>query len=196
MEESTITQRQTIHVKKKALRNKSLGISFDEKDLKDYVTGFHKRKKKRRKEANKQQEEARRRKRNEGRLKRKLERDLTYGIVPPNADAETGEIDPNEDDVTEQVESQSIAATKTYENDDLKVTVVTKEINPEEESSPTERKEAAPALSPHPVVADKKKSKSVPINNKKPFKKVAKHKSRPKQICKRDKRKGKKPGRK
>lgn len=69
MEESTITQRQTIHVKKKALRNKSLGISFDEKDLKDYVTGFHKRKKKRRKEANKQQEEARRRKRNEGRLK-------------------------------------------------------------------------------------------------------------------------------
>lgn len=38
-----------------------------------------------------------------------MERDLTYGIVPPNADAETGEIDPNEDDVTEQVESQSIA---------------------------------------------------------------------------------------
>lgn len=89
-----------------------------------------------------------------------------------------------------------LKATKTYENDDLKVTVVTKEINPEEESSPTERKEAAPALSPHPVVADKKKLKSVPINNKKPFKKVAKHKSRPKQICKRDKRKGKKPGRK
>ncbi|KAL5058688.1 hypothetical protein RYX36_030292, partial [Vicia faba] len=70
--------------------------------------------------------------------------------------------------------------TKTYENDDLKVTVVTKEINPEEENFPTERKEAAPAASPHPVVADKKKS--VPLNNKKPFKKVAKHKSRPKQI--------------
>ncbi|CAI8595292.1 unnamed protein product [Vicia faba] len=190
MEESTITQRQTSHVKKRVLRNKALGISFDEKDLKDYVTGFHKRKKKRRKEANKQQEEARRRKRNEARLKRKLERDLSYGIVPPNADTETGEID----QVTQQVLSQSVAATKTYENDDLKVTVVTKEINPEEESFPTERKETAPAASPHPVVADKKKS--VPVNNKKPFKKVAKHKLRPKQICKRDKRKGKKSGRK
>ncbi|KAL5074503.1 hypothetical protein RYX36_013487 [Vicia faba] len=169
MEESTITQRQTSHVKKRVLRNKALGIYFDEKDLKDYVTCFHKRKKKRRKEANKQQEEARRRKRNEARLKRKLERDLTYGIVPPNADTETGEID----QVTQQVLSQSVAvklffvATKTYENDDLKVTVVTKEINPEEESFPTERKEVAPVASPHPVVDDKKKS--VPINNKKPF---------------------------
>jgi ribosomal RNA-processing protein 17 len=87
-----------------------------------------------------------------------------------------------------------LKATKTYENDDLKVTVVTKEINPEEESFPSERKEAAPGVSPHPIVADKKKS--VPINKKKPFKKVAKNKSQPKQRSKRDKRKGKKPGRK
>lgn len=57
------------HLKKRALKNKALGITFDEKDLKDYVTGFHKRKKKRRKEAQKQQQEALRRKRNEERKK-------------------------------------------------------------------------------------------------------------------------------
>lgn len=37
--------------------------------IRDYVTGFHKRKKKRRKEAEKQQEEAMRRKRIEARKK-------------------------------------------------------------------------------------------------------------------------------
>ncbi|KAK2436883.1 ribosomal RNA-processing protein [Trifolium repens] len=173
-EDSAILERKTGHVKKRALKNKALGITFDEKDLKDFVTGFHKRKKKRRKVAQKQQEDAKRRKRNEERLKRKLERELAYGGVPQTDDTE--------------------AATKTYENDDLKVTVVTKEINPEEESFPSERKEAAPGVSPHPIVADKKKS--VPINKKKPFKKVAKNKSQPKQRSKRDKRKGKKPGRK
>lgn len=68
-EEAAISERKTGHVKKRALKNKALAISFDEKDLKDYVTGFHKRKKKRRKEANKQQEEALRRKRNEERIK-------------------------------------------------------------------------------------------------------------------------------
>lgn len=83
--------------------------------------------------------------------------------------------------------------TKTYENDDLKVTVVTRVINPdEEESCPIERKEAA--VTPHSVVTDKKKA--VPISNRKPFKKVAKHRSQPKPRSKRDKRKGKKPGKK
>ncbi|WJX46243.1 hypothetical protein P8452_33062 [Trifolium repens] len=191
-EDAAILERKTGHVKKRALKNKALGITFDEKDLKDFVTGFHKRKKKRRKVAQKQQEDAKRRKRNEERLKRKLERELAYGGVPPTDDTEGGEIDDNQEEFAQQVES--IAATKTYENDDLKVTVVTKEINPEEESFPSERKEAAPGVSPHPIVADKKKS--VPINKKKPFKKVAKNKSQPKQRSKRDKRKGKKPGRK
>ncbi|CAJ2678438.1 unnamed protein product [Trifolium pratense] len=172
-EDSAILQRKTGHVKKKPLKNKALGITFDEKDLKDFVTGFHKRKKKRRKEAQKQQEEAKRRKRNEERLKRKYERELAYGGVPPTDDTEAGEIDDNQEEVAQQVESIA-------------------EINPDEESFPSERKEAAPAVSPHPVVADKKKS--VPINKKKPFKKVAKNKSQPKQRSKRDKRKGKKPG--
>jgi ribosomal RNA-processing protein 17 len=81
---------------------------------------------------------------------------------------------------------------KTYENDDLKVTVVTSEINPEEESYPSVAKEAAVSLDS--VVADKRQA--IPINNKKPFKKVAKHKSRPKPRSKRDKKKGKKRGKK
>ncbi|KAJ1391695.1 Nucleolar protein 12 [Sesbania bispinosa] len=175
MEEEAVplpVQRKGAHFKKKALKNKALGISFNEKDLKDYVTGFHKRKKKRRKEAQKQQEEALRRKRNEDRKKRKLERELAYGGVPPTDDPEPDEIDEHQD-VTEQVES--IAETKTYENADLKVTVVTSEINPEEESYPSERKEAA--MYPHSVVADKRQG--VPINNKKPFKKVAKKRTFP-----------------
>jgi len=41
------------HIRKRALKNKALSVKFNEKDLRDYVTGFHKRKKKRRKEANK-----------------------------------------------------------------------------------------------------------------------------------------------
>uniref|UniRef100_A0A2C9U9S7 Ribosomal RNA-processing protein 17 n=1 Tax=Manihot esculenta TaxID=3983 RepID=A0A2C9U9S7_MANES len=72
------------HIKKRALKNKALAVSFNEKDLRDYVTGFHKRKKKRRKEAQKQQEEALRRKRIEDRKKRRLERELVlYGEAPP-----------------------------------------------------------------------------------------------------------------
>lgn len=86
-----------------------------------------------------------------------------------------------------------LKGTKTYESADLKVTVVTREINPEEESYPSERKEAAV----HPqsvVVADKRQH--VPVNNKKPFKKVAKHRSQPRPRSKRDKKKGKKRGKK
>ncbi|KAK7400490.1 hypothetical protein VNO78_11698 [Psophocarpus tetragonolobus] len=179
MEEETL-QRKGTHLKKRALKNKALGITFNEKDLKDYVTGFHKRKKKRRKEAQKQQSEALRRKRNEERKKRKFEIEFAlYGGQ---------EIDEGQEELRDQVES--IAETKTYETDDLKVTVVTSEINPEEESYPSERKEAA--VIPRPVLADKKQG--VPISNRKPFKKVAKHKSRPKPTNKRNKKKGKKQG--
>lgn len=77
----------------------------------------------------------------------------------------------------------------------MKVIVVTSEINPEEEeekSYPGERKEEA--VTPHPAVADKKQG--VPINKRKAFKKVAKQKSRPRTRSKRDKRKGKMPGKK
>ncbi|XVE51250.1 hypothetical protein DITRI_Ditri02bG0024900 [Diplodiscus trichospermus] len=50
------------HIQKRALKNKSLSVSLNENDLRDYVTGFHKRKKKLRKESQKKQEEAERRK--------------------------------------------------------------------------------------------------------------------------------------
>lgn len=83
--------------------------------------------------------------------------------------------------------------TKTYESGDFKVTVVTSEINPEEESYLGERKEAAVS---HPVVVVADKKHMVPLDNKKPFKKVAKHKSRPKPRSKRDKKEGKKRGKK
>ncbi|KAE9597135.1 hypothetical protein Lal_00007452 [Lupinus albus] len=172
------------HRKKRALKNKGLSVTFNEKDLNDYVTGFHKRKKKRRKEAHKQQEVKLRRKRTEQRKKRKLERELVHGggVIPTSDEPENDEI--------EAVES--IAGTKTYENADLKVTVVTSEISPEEEFHPNERKE--PALPVQPVVADKKQV--VPISNRKPFKKAVKHWSRPKPASKRDKKKGNKRGKK
>ncbi|XP_027347623.1 nucleolar protein 12 [Abrus precatorius] len=189
MEEEAV-QRRGGHLKKRALKNKALGISFNEKDLRDYVTGFHKRKKKRRKEAHKLQQEALRRKRTEDRKKRKLEREFVIcGGLPPNDDDD--EIDENPEEVTEQVES--IAGTKTYESADVRVTVVTSEINPEEENYPSERKEAA--VSPHSVVAADKRH-GAPINNRKSFKKVAKQRSRSKTRSKGDKKKGKKRGKK
>ncbi|KAK4271439.1 hypothetical protein QN277_020138 [Acacia crassicarpa] len=160
------------HLKKKALKNKALAVGFNEKDLKDYVSGFHKRKKKRRKEAQKKQEEAERRKRLELRKKRKLEKELAlHGGVLPTTDPEPGdEVDENEEE-REQVES--VAGRRTYENDDLKVTVITSEIGHEEECHPSERKAL---IVSQPVGADKKHN--IPVKNKKPFKKVTKHKSR------------------
>ncbi|XP_028788719.1 ribosomal RNA-processing protein 17 [Neltuma alba] len=176
------------HLKKRALKNKAVAVGFNEKDLRDYVSGFHKRKKKRRKEAQRKQEEAERRKRIELRKKRKLEREFAlYGGVLPTADPKPGdEVDENEED-KEQVES--IAGTKTYENDDMKVTVITSEIGQEEECYRSERKVAVVS---QPVGADKKHN--VPIKSKKPFKKVTKHKSRPNP--KRGKKKGKKQDKK
>ncbi|MED6133237.1 hypothetical protein PIB30_026562 [Stylosanthes scabra] len=177
------------HLKKRALKNKALSVSFNEKDLKDYVTGFHKRKKKRRKEAQKQQEEVLRRKRCEERKKRKLEREyVLYGGAPPNADVEPDETNHKEEDI-DQVEP--IAETKTYESGDLTVTVVTSEINPEEGSYLGERKEATVS---HPLVSEERHK--LPTNNKKAFKKVAKQKSRRKPSSKRDKKKGKKRSKK
>lgn len=82
-----------------------------------------------------------------------------------------------------------LAGTKSYENNDLKVTVITSEISHEEETYPSERKDAA--LSQY-AGADKKSD--VPIKNRKPFKKVAKQRSRTKP--KKGKKKGKKQNKK
>ncbi|KAK9267625.1 hypothetical protein L1049_010056 [Liquidambar formosana] len=131
------------HIKKRALKNKALSVSFDEKDLKDFVGGFHKRKKKRRKEAELLVQEAQRRKRIEARKKRKLERESVYGGAVPATDSgsdECGE-DDEQDEGSELV--TSISGTATYDNGDMKVTVTTSEISREEDKFPSEKMQAA-----------------------------------------------------
>eukprot|EP00884_Botryococcus_braunii_P020733 jgi/Botrbrau1/7343/Bobra.247_3s0036.1 len=72
--------------------NKSLEISFDPAALRDYVTGFHKRKVQRRKEAQRIAAEKARQKRIEERAKRReqlrLELDLDRYEAPTESDAE------------------------------------------------------------------------------------------------------------
>lgn len=76
--------------------------------------------------------------------------------------------------------------TTTYDNGDMKVTVMTSEISHEEEIYPNEKTQKTPV--PKLIGADRKHN--VPVK-KKPFKSVTKRKSRPKPQSKRDKRKGK-----
>ncbi|CAM8915275.1 unnamed protein product [Rhodiola kirilowii] len=163
----------TPHIKKRALKNKALTVSFNEKDLRDYVTGFHKRKKKRRKEAEQQQQEALRRKRIELRKKRKLEKEAVYGGGGPSNDAdENEEVADGEDD--EDLPKESISETKTYESGDIQVTVTTSEISREEEDHLASQKRQLTA----PVSAGESTQKpKIPVKNKKPFKRVSKPKS-------------------
>ncbi|GFP97379.1 hypothetical protein PHJA_001882000 [Phtheirospermum japonicum] len=178
------------HIKKRALKNKSLSVSFNEKDLKDYVTGFHKRKKKRRKEAMQQQEEAERRKRIERRKKRKLERDSVYGEA---AASDSGmDDDAENDDEHEHDEDAepvpSVSGTMMYDNGDMQVTVTTSEIAREEEE-PIDMPEDGETEG---VEASEKSKKKIPVvRKKKLIKRVQKKRPRPKQQSKRDKRKGK-----
>ncbi|XP_030528968.1 ribosomal RNA-processing protein 17 [Rhodamnia argentea] len=177
------------HIRKRALKNKALSVTFDEKDLRDFVTGFHKRKKKRRKEAQKQQEEAQRRKRIEQRKKRKLERELAYyDGGPPSNDTELDgddELLENDEETQPQISTSAMAV---YDNGDMKVTVKTSEIAPDEENDPIEKTWTSKATR-----ADK--GHSVPVN-KKSFKEVAKHKPHRKVQNKREKYKGKKKNKK
>ncbi|XP_010492546.1 PREDICTED: ribosomal RNA-processing protein 17-like [Camelina sativa] len=152
------------HIGKRALRNKSLTVSFDEKDLTDFVTGFHKRKKKRRKEAQKQQEEAMRRKRIEARKKRKLEELMVSG---QGQDNENGEAKDGEEEDAEDEESEpdaSASGTTMYDTGELKITVTTSEISREEEepvrkenTQSTESGSTARASSEQPVPVRKSK---------------------------------------
>ncbi|GKV45911.1 hypothetical protein SLEP1_g52937 [Rubroshorea leprosula] len=181
------------HIKKRALKNKALSVSFSEKDLKDFVSGFHKRKKKRRKEAQKKQEEALRRKRIEERKKRKLERELAlYGAAPLRTGSELDESDgDHEEDKGELI--ASIAGTTTYNNSNMTITVTTSDISREEETLAGEN--IRPTI-PMPKLAEANKKHNLPVSRNKSFKKVAKHKTRPKPLKKRDKKKGKKKNRK
>ncbi|KAL3820582.1 hypothetical protein ACJIZ3_006487 [Penstemon smallii] len=177
------------HINKRALKNKSLAVSFNEKDLCDYVTGFHKRKKKRRKEALQQKEESDRRKRIELRKKRKLERESVYGIAPPDsapdAAAESGEEHEDDEDIEPM---PSVSGTMTYDNGDVQVLVTTSEIAREEET-PIER------LEPQSVEGFEKAKPKIPVIKKKPVNNPKKR-SRAKPQSKRDKKKGKKKNKK
>ncbi|KAI3498847.1 hypothetical protein L1887_34633 [Cichorium endivia] len=183
---------QAHHIKKRALKNKALSVSFNEKDLSDFVTGFHKRKKKRRKEAQNLQQEALRRKRIELRKKRKQEREyVLYGGPPPGQDAENnenGEVKEVEEDKEDEEEEEddehltSVSGTKVYDTGSVKVLVTTSEISREDDSL---KGAEIPKLPPGP-----EKKHNLPVK-KKQFKKVEKRRSRPKTQTKRDKRKGK-----
>lgn len=174
------------HISKRALRNKALSVTFNEKDLRDYVGGFHKRKKKRRKEALKQQGEAERRKRLEDRKRRRKEKEYAlFGGAPPEDDAKSVGEDLEQNDEMEL--NPSISGTTSYENGDMTVTVTTsKIIHEEEEEYPVEK--SAPLT---PVSTGAVKKHNIPVSKKKPFKKATKGKSRTRLVSKRDRRKGK-----
>ncbi|KAI3718830.1 hypothetical protein L6452_19714 [Arctium lappa] len=188
---------QARHIKKRALKNKALSVSFSEKGLSDFVTGFHKRKKKRRKEAQNLQQEALRRKRIELRKKRKLEREyVLYGGAPPDRDAESNENDEvkdaegkeeEEEEEEEEEHLTSVSGTKVYDTGSVKVMVTTSEISREDDTlNGNPRAAEIPKLTP-----GSEKKQNLPVIKKKPFKKVEKRRSRPKTQTKRDKRKGK-----
>lgn len=197
MSEAAIVGRPPIntanHINKRSLRNKSLSITFDEKDLRDYVSGFHKRKKKRRKEAQKQLEVKERRKRLEERKRRRLEKEyaLNGGAPPaPANDAESDGEDLEQNDESEL--NPSVSGKTTYENGEVMVTVTTSEIRHDEVEHPSEKSAPLPIVST--VEAGKKHI--IPVSKKKAFKKATKGKSRPKLHSKRDRKKGKKGNKK
>ncbi|XP_074269949.1 uncharacterized protein LOC141592949 [Silene latifolia] len=181
------------HVSKRSLRNKSLSVSFDEKDLKDFVGGFQKRKKKRRKEAYRKQEEAGRRKHLEIRKQRRKEKEnaLYGGAPPPEKDGEADDEDTEQNDESELIPSVSevFEGTTTYENGDVMVTVTTSDLTrKEEEDRPLTKSTSLPPA----FTKGAGKQHNIPVRKKKPMKKVRKGSSRPKLQNKRERRKGNK----
>jgi len=177
------------HINKRALKNKALSVSLDKKALKDFVTGFHKRKKKRRKEANKITEEKERRKRIEARKKRKQEKEIAlYGKVlsSDNGDGEDGG---EMDDDLPAPEPEI----KTYEDGGTRITVVTSEITHDDDDLGP--KPASTSYTKKiPVAASTKKNPSLGVKKQKPPPKrqYKKNKSKTKKVdtCRR-KNKGK-----
>ncbi|OAY82028.1 hypothetical protein ACMD2_01626 [Ananas comosus] len=113
------------HINKRALKNRGLSVAFNDKELKDFVTGFHKRKKKRRKEAQRQLQEKERLKRIEARKKVCFEMyskdPNTSGLEPDNTD--------NDHEEDELEIKASVSETKTYEDGCTTITVTTSEIS-------------------------------------------------------------------
>ncbi|KAB5560543.1 hypothetical protein DKX38_005500 [Salix brachista] len=159
------------HIKKRALKNKAVSVSFNEKDLKYYIQCF---------------------------LfllllcfccgmgaygLRKLEKELAlHGGAPPA----TNESDDYEEDHEESEPIASVNGTTKYDNGDMHVTVTTTEISREDKDGPSEKTQAAV---PRLIEADK--THKLSVSKKKSFKKVSKHQSRSKPQNKRDKKKGK-----
>ncbi|PAN51942.1 hypothetical protein PAHAL_9G631700 [Panicum hallii] len=121
------------HINKRSLKNKALSVTLDKKALRDFVTGFHKRKKKRRKEAQKVLQEKERKKRIEERKRRKQEKEIAlYGRVLSSDDAGLENEDIGDDG--EEVENdETLSEIKTYEDDATRITVTTSEITPEDD---------------------------------------------------------------
>ncbi|XP_022157484.1 ribosomal RNA-processing protein 17-like [Momordica charantia] len=173
------------HIKKRALRNKALSVSFNEKDLRDYVTGFHKRKKKRRKEAEKQQEEAHQITQ-KGFKKKKEEKELVlYGGVLPADWPVDKQNDDHEDEDEEEKSFAPISEMTTYDSGNIKVTVTTSEVSRDEKIYPIDKPQTTTSQ-----LVSKDKKHNLPITKKKPLNKVAKQKSRLKPRSKREKKKG------
>ncbi|KAK8551564.1 hypothetical protein V6N12_040198 [Hibiscus sabdariffa] len=169
------------HIKKRALKNKALSVSFNEKDLRDYVTGFHKREKKRRKEAQKKQEQL-------NAASRKLEKEFAlYGGALPRTGSEPDVVDENNEDDEEREPTASVSGTTKYDGENMTVTVIMSEISREEEDFTSERTQMA---MPRSVGDRVDRKQALHVSKSKPFKKVAKHRSKP--PSKRDRNKGKK----
>ncbi|XP_062215590.1 ribosomal RNA-processing protein 17-like [Phragmites australis] len=142
-EEVVVGQMPTVmvpkHIKKRSLKNKALSVTLDEKALRDFVTGFHKRKKKRRKEAQKILQEKERKKRIRERKRRKEEKEVAmYGRVLSSDNADGAGLenegihnDGEEMETTDDL-SASLSETKTYEDDGTRITVTTCKITGED----------------------------------------------------------------
>ncbi|GLJ27145.1 hypothetical protein SUGI_0532190 [Cryptomeria japonica] len=136
MEEGEQEKQLGRHISKRALRNKSLIISFDENDRREFVTGFHKRKKQRRKLAEKQQESKKREKRLAERKKRRLAIKMAYGEASelPEENPDTmlaGEISEDEEEDKNSYDVSTVNGTLTYEDGETTTIVETKEVYPE-----------------------------------------------------------------
>ncbi|KAF8728691.1 hypothetical protein HU200_017963 [Digitaria exilis] len=168
------------HIKKRSLKNKALSVTLDKKALRDFVTGFHKRKKKRRKEAQKVLQEKERKKRIEDRKRRKQEKEIAmYGRVLSSDDVRL-ENEDNDNDGEEIENDESLPEIKTYEDDATRITVTTSVITPED--ADIEPRTAGPM----PVSYTNKNPSAVAKKNsslgvkKKPQKRTFKNKSKTK----------------
>lgn len=122
------------HINKRALKNKALSVTLDKKALRDFVTGFHKRKKKRRKEAQKILQEKERKKKIQDRKRRKEEKEIAlYGRVLSSDNNDGAGFEDIGDDGEDMENDEPLSEIKTYEDDGTRIIVTTSEITPEDD---------------------------------------------------------------